>query len=90
MIADTLSHLYWSARGTVLCTEHVRDLDAVRWRVELWAPIPESSQGRRGIWYQCQRCSPDGVAIRKLRTPTPCIGRLRPGTRCDGPERRLH
>lgn len=61
MRPESSTGLYWSIRGSVLCLEHVNEIDDHRWGVEEWEPLPESSQGFRH--YQCQRCSPDGTAL---------------------------
>ena len=57
--------LYLSIRGTVLCGRHAKDIEDARWVTEEWQPLPEPSQGL--LQYQCQRCSPDGIALADSR-----------------------
>ena len=56
----SLSGLYWSVRGTVLCVDHAGKLTNEEWQRDAWAPLPEAAQPAR---YQCQRCAPDGLAL---------------------------
>ena len=65
MRPESASGLYWSIRGTVLCGRHAKDVEDARWAAEEWQPLPESSQGLQH--YQCQRCSPDGIALADSR-----------------------
>ena len=61
---ESITGLYWSNCGDVLCLEHARDIGAPQWEKEEWAPLPAVSQHRTKGWrYQCQRCSPDGRAV---------------------------
>jgi hypothetical protein len=60
---DSPTGLYWSIHGSVLCPEHIKDLEEGRWISEGWEPLPRSSQGAEGHHYQCQRCSRDGTAL---------------------------
>jgi hypothetical protein len=61
MRPESPTGLFWSIRGSVLCRRHAQDIEDVRWAAENWEPLPESSQGSQH--YQCQRCSPDGMAL---------------------------
>ena len=63
MLPESSTGLYWSIRGTVLCRAHAAELDSARWNAERWTPLPTTSQGARGFWYQCQRCAPTGAAF---------------------------
>ena len=62
-LRDSPTALYWSIRGSVLCTLHIREVDEQRWNSDGWQPLPATSQGLNGKRYQCQRCSSDGTAI---------------------------
>jgi hypothetical protein len=57
MQPESLTGLYWSIRGEVACGVHGPDADDPRWTAEGWQPLPPSSQGARGINYQCQHCA---------------------------------
>ena len=70
MRPDSPTGLYWSIRGTVLCTQHLKEIDEDRWKCDGWEPLPSSSQAPEGYRYQCQRCSNDGTALAPL-TDTP-------------------
>ena len=59
----TPTGLYWSLKGHVVCREHAATIPEAEWKAEGWAPLPESSQGRSGTRYQCERCAPDHTAI---------------------------
>jgi hypothetical protein len=63
MLPESSMGLYWSIRGTVLCARHTNELDEARRAAESWTPLPKSSQGLHGTWYQCQRCSAEGTAL---------------------------
>lgn len=73
MRPESLTGLYWSIRGTVLCQQHAPEAAEDRWTAESWCPLPESSQGFHGDRYQCQLCSPDGTAVAHAngRLPSP-------------------
>lgn len=61
---ESVTGLYWSNSGDVLCLEHARGIGAPRWQEEEWKPLPAASQHWTKGWrYQCQRCSPDGRAV---------------------------
>ena len=55
--------LYWNTRGNIRCELHAQEIEQARWDAEVWGAIPESEEPRQRQ-YQCQRCSPDGNAIR--------------------------
>ena len=61
---ESVTGLYWSNCGDVLCLEHTKGIGPPQWEVEEWKPLPPASQHRTKGWrYQCQRCSPDGRAV---------------------------
>lgn len=63
MRQESLTHLYWSIRGEVACTEHAPDPDDPQWFIEGWQPLPPSSANAKTSRYQCQHCASDGRAV---------------------------
>ena len=63
-IPQSPTGLYWNTRGNVRCEEHARELESHRWDAEGWQAIPQAEEPAQRV-YQCQRCSPDGNAIRR-------------------------
>ncbi len=63
MRPDSPTGLYWSNRGSVLCRDHAFELSDAEWDDDRWQPMPPSSQGFRGVRYQCQVCAHDRAAI---------------------------
>ena len=55
--------LYWSVLGHVACADHAAAIPSPRWRAEAWTPVPTSSQGFRGLRYECEYCSPQHTAV---------------------------
>ena len=76
MRPESSTGLYWSNRGTVLCREHAFQQADQEWMDERWRPLPDSSQGIHGIYYQCQQCALNGNAI--VRAPS-VLDRLKTG-----------
>jgi hypothetical protein len=56
------TELFWSIRGEVACGAHAPAGGDARWSRDGWEPLPVSSQ-RGATRFQCQYCSPGGVAI---------------------------
>ena len=80
----SVTGLYWSNCGDVLCLEHAKEIGALRWQEEEWEPLPAATQCRTKGWrYQCERCSPQGKAVvhafeaKRLVVREPNKGRLR-------------
>ena len=68
----TETGLYWSSRGEVACPRHASRISVDRWQSEGWVPLPRSSQGYRGMQFQCQHCSPNRTAlVHRAVTGTP-------------------
>jgi hypothetical protein len=68
----TATGLYWSIRGEVACSQHASRISEDRWQSEGWMPLPASSQGFRGLQFQCQHCAPDHTAlVHRAVTGTP-------------------
>jgi hypothetical protein len=68
----TETGLYWSIRGEVACPGHASRISHDRWQSEGWVPLPTSSQGYRGMQFQCQHCSPNRSAlVHRAVTGTP-------------------
>lgn len=60
--------LYWSTRGHIVCRDHADEILDSRWAAEGWSVLPASSQGFRGMRYQCEKCAPDNrVIVRRTR-----------------------
>ena len=73
---ESVTGLYWSNCGDVLCLEHASGIGAPRWRDEEWEPLPAASQHRTKGWrYQCQRCSSDGRAVAHVPEANPVVRR---------------
>jgi hypothetical protein len=39
---------------------HAPDPNSEQWQADVWRRIPDESNGRHGLPYQCPRCAPDG------------------------------
>jgi hypothetical protein len=58
------TRLFWSKRGEVACSAHAPLSQPERWQAEGWCAIPQPAT-RRGLAYQCPRCSADGRTRRR-------------------------
>jgi hypothetical protein len=62
---SSLTGLFWSIRGNVVCAAHVDAVGDHLWVADGWAPVPASSLEFHGIRYQCDACD-HGGSLRSL------------------------
>jgi|SRR5688572_11284355 len=53
-LPESVTGLYWSARGHVLCGDHAMEIAAEEWTKARWVATPATTR----LPLQCEQCSP--------------------------------